>query len=459
MHKRIVTVALVFFSLCVISIASKADEELLQLLIEEVESSVAGGDRETAQLLLEQITETASTLPSWVDERLAAASQVTEEQSEDYLLLQELQADFQAMLEVGDFESAAAVAEGAYFQAQDVFGPDHWLSISATRDYGFAAANLGDFETADTFYNEALALSSEVLGEGHPETQQMMETLARIYSAAGALEESMAIRELITTNYEADFGAWHMLTLRSMSSQIVTYEEAGDLISAVEMLRGLCGIYSASLTSYHSLTVECESRLGSMLIETGSLDEAVATYEQLITNLAASHSGITAFAIESMMNLGLIHEIRGEYQQGKELLSGLIATARMIGDEDLSYVGKNYLGRILLAEGNLPGAETVVTDVVGYGQAAWQNNPVQFFNTYLELGAIYQRQSKLSEAEAVFEESLVGLLETAGELHPSTLVAINNLGNVYEQMGLYDEAEPLLKQSLEGMTQTFGPNQ
>ena len=80
---------------------------------------------------------------------------------------------------------------------------------------------------------------------------------------------------------------------------------------------------------------------------------------------------------------------------------------------------------------------------------AGNNPPIQ--KDLLELGALYQRQSKFDDAEQLFEDSMLSMLEFGGELHPTTLVAMNNLGNLYEQLGLYDDAEPVLKQTLEGM--------
>ena len=86
----------------------------------------------------------------------------------------------------------------------------------------------------------------------------------------------------------------------------------------------------------------------------------------------------------------------------------------------------------------------------------WQDDPLSIYNILLELGAILQRQGQLADAEAAFEEARIGLMETFGSLHPSTLVATSNLGQIYEQTGLFDRAEPILKETLANMEATLG---
>jgi CHAT domain-containing protein/Flp pilus assembly protein TadD len=134
----------------------------------------------------------------------------------------------------------------------------------------------------------------------------------------------------------------------------------------------------------------------------------------------------------------------------------LILTARQIGETDLSFIGKNYLARVLASEGELDSAQLVSEDVVGYGELAWRESPVQYYNALLELGAVYQRKSRFEDAERIFEETMLAMLEIGGEYHPTTLVAMNNLGNIYEQLGFYDDAEPVLEQALGGMEVAMG---
>ena len=435
----------------------QASQDVMAMLVNELNDSVAEGDKTAVGQLLEKITAVAYAEPPWVAEALELASGLSAAQEEDYLLWQELQAEMFELIELGELAAAAEVAEGGFLLAQESFGERHWSTIQSSRDVGALALGLGDAETADAFLNEALALSMEVLGEAHPETQNILSSLARLYHAMGAMDGSMALQELIIANYEEAFGAGHALTLEALFLPVEAYEVSGDYLGAAEMLQGVCGLFAESLSVYHPKTSECDVSLAYNLREAGRFAEADATLQSIVANIAASSDVINEVAVGVLMNLADLRSLRGDNQGAKEMLSGLIMTARQIGAIEESYNGKNYLARALTSQGQLDEAEMLLQDLVTYGATAWsQQDPISYYNSLLELGDNYQRQSRLADAEAIFEESLAALLELAGDQHPSTLVAMNNLGNIYEQLGLYDEAEPILKQTLAGMETVFG---
>ena len=85
------------------------------------------------------------------------------------------------------------------------------------------------------------------------------------------------------------------------------------------------------------------------------------------------------------MTLADLRSRRGDYQVAKEMLSDLINLSRQMGLVDQSYIGKNYLARVLVSEGQLSEAATLMTDVVTYGERAWSQRPIDYYNTLLEL--------------------------------------------------------------------------
>ncbi|MFP6794095.1 MAG: tetratricopeptide repeat protein, partial [Pseudomonadales bacterium] len=183
-----------------------AAELALQLLIVDVERSVELKEIDRTQSSLRLITEINNQLPAWVDETLAVASAVTEDQLADFEVWQELTAEGQALLESGDFENAMMLFEEALMLAVGVFGPDHWLAVASTREVGLAARQLGDAATADAFYSDAYATSSELLGEAHPQTQYIAGLMAELFNASQAFEEAEAMKQFITANYESEIG-------------------------------------------------------------------------------------------------------------------------------------------------------------------------------------------------------------------------------------------------------------
>lgn len=431
-------------------------ELAMQLLTADVERAVELGEKSRVQSGLQLISEAAETLPAWVDEAVINASAVSPAKAEDSLVWQEMFGEMQALMEMGDFETAVTLAEGAVLLSQETFGAAHWFSVVSMREMGLVARQLGDVESADAYYGDALAVSAELLGDGHPQTLYIASLMAELYEKAGAFEEAVSLKEMIIAGFENSLGAQHALTLQAMVRLSETMQAAADNEAATAMMIMACSSYAEAMTRYHPETMQCEQWLARLHRDTGSLDDAQATIDGISESLRRSTDGISEFALRNMLDLADVYSARGETQQAKDMLSGLILTARQIGSNRLSYTGKTYLARVLSSEGDLNSATTVAEDVVAHGRVAWQDNPIEFYNVLVELGAYYQRQSRFDEAENAFEETLMAMLELGGELHPTTLVAMNNLGNLYEQLGLYDDAEPLLKQTLEGMEQTFG---
>lgn len=429
----------------------------IELLRMSLEHAVATGDQSAIAARIASLSGAFEVLPAWVQQQQAAISEVDPAQSDDYEFWQQLTAESQIMMNEGDFETAAAMLEEAVSVGQSVFGDQHWTTISALRDLGFAARQLGDAETADAYYTAAYELSAGLLGDAHPSTQAILELMVELYAAAGAMEDAAGMQEIVAVLYSDALGPAHKLTLDAQVNQASIAQQLGDNGTAAELLSGVCNTFEQTFSVYFPETVSCLSYLAGINREGGELDEAERVYRRVIESVAATSTSISVEGLNPLLQLADIQRERGKYAEGKALLSGVIPLANQIGAADLSYTGKAYLSRILEDEGQLENAEKLAADVVDYGRTAWADNPLQFYNAMLSLGVVYQRQSRFGDAESVFNESVGGLLSYVGEAHPSTLVAMNNLGNLYEQIGLYDEAEPLLKQTLEAMEVNLGP--
>lgn len=435
---------------------AEAAELGVTLVLNDLDRAIVAADFERIQTDLDRLTELGSLTPAWVDEILQSASTVSDEQADDMEMWLELNAESEALMAAGDFESAFSLAEGALMLAESTFGESHWFTIASARDFGFTARQLGDAAIADEYYGLALALSAEVLGPAHPRTQEIAGLMAELYTAAGAAEEAQSIREMMTEAYQAQFGDLHTLTLSSMVDQVAAIERAADYDMAQAMLAEVCAGYELGYSRYHPLTLDCMRYLGRLHRNTGSLSDAAQVYRDIADSYQASTPGITSDAVSNLMSLADIYNETGDTDSARALLVETTLLARQMGARHQSYLGKTYLARNLAIQGELTSALALQEDVVAYGQQAWVDNPLQYYNVLLELGGLYQRLSRFDEAEEIFEDAMLGLLELVGERHPSTLVAMNNLGNLYEQLGLYDDAEPVLKQTLEGMEASLG---
>ncbi|WPJ65110.1 hypothetical protein SMAC4_13869 [Sordaria macrospora] len=74
------------------------------------------------------------------------------------------------------------------------------------------------------------------------------------------------------------------------------------------------------------------------------------------------------------------------------------------------------------------------------------------------LGLLYSDQSRLKEAETMYQRALEGYEKALGPDHTSTLSTVGNLGNLYSDQGRLKEAETMYQRALEGKEKALGPD-
>ncbi|KAH9203401.1 P-loop containing nucleoside triphosphate hydrolase protein [Leptodontidium sp. 2 PMI_412] len=73
------------------------------------------------------------------------------------------------------------------------------------------------------------------------------------------------------------------------------------------------------------------------------------------------------------------------------------------------------------------------------------------------LGSFYKSQSKLVEAEQMYQRALQGFEKAWGPEHTLTLDTVNNLGLLYAHQGKLVEAEQMHQRALQGFEKAWGP--
>ncbi len=440
----------------VVMLAQQLDmpELAADVLVRQVERAVVV-DRSTVPPLNASITQLHAAIPTSFSEPLARASAV--EDADVLTTVTDLQAEVQAAMAANDVGTALEMQENTLLVTQEMLGDAHWLTIAAMRDMGYLYRAAGAVDEAEAFYSQALGGATELFGDTHPSTLEITGLLAELYGAAGAVEEAVALTEMQSAGYEQSLGKFHELTLNARATEATLLENVGNVADAARVLSGVCITFEDGYGQYHPNTIDCLSYLAGLAAASGALADAASGYQRVIDALGASALNIDPAALNALSQLAEVYRRQGRYQEASTLLSGVMQVAAQIGQTEASYTARSYLGRVLRDEGDQINAETTLAAVLNYGLENWQEQPLNIYNTMLELGSVYQAQGKLTEAEVTFEEAWVGLLDAAGESHASTLVAMNNLGQVYEKQGLYDLAEPILKQTVTDMEEILGP--
>ncbi len=418
-------------------------------------AQIAGEQRRTdlVQLANDNISAVHSQYPDWVTSRLDAAAGYDGDTADVVAEWETLVAEANQSTDAGE---AIATLETALLIAEETFGPRHWVTIVSQRDLGFVYRQVGLGAEAEQYYSDALAMAEEVLGASHPQTIEIVGLLADLYVAAGNPEQGVDMAEMAALAFADSLGADHTSTVESRLAVLDALESSGRFEEAINAALDLCADIVGAWGRLHEAHLSCLERQGGLQMTAGMLTEAAHTYLDISDVMSRSVAMVDDRVLNNLSQLGEIYRRQGRYDEGKKLLSGVIQLALQTANPGAAATAKSYLGRILNNLGDLDKALVVTKEVLDYGLEAWLDQPLNIYNTLLEMGAIYQGLGQLADAEATFEEAFAGLIEGYGELHPSTMVAATNLGQIYESIGLYDDAEPILEAAVRNFETALG---
>ena len=333
---------------------------------------------------------------------------------------------------------------------------EHWLLIAVYRRIGAVALEMGNLSRASGSYGKALNQSANLLGPRHPETIAIASKLAKIFENGGNYDSAISLRNTISETMESIFGPTHFLALKEYELLSFVYRSSGDIDSAFGVLDYVCGVYDAMVTNFHPKALKCRTNLAGFLLERGNLSEAYETRAQIAKHFEFLGQEAVLAAVENLIDLGELARQKGDLKHAEKLLEKTIGLSKNQRYLDLERKASSYLSRVYADSGDLKSASTILESLVRDLNKDNLKETVDYLNTRLDLGGIYQRLSMFAEAEIDFQYVVDKAFASFGDMHPTTLVSKNNLGNLYEQLGIYDQAEPLLENALNSSEGIYG---
>ena len=128
----------------------------------------------------------------------------------------------------------------------DKYGPEHPLVAEMLNARAMVERNKGDFDTAEQFYRQALAMRRKLLGDDHPDVAHTLNHLGRLMYQMGKYDEAekftregLALREKIFGNTSPETGA-SMSNLAHILTKTGKLEEAtGYYLKVMDMMNNI----------------------------------------------------------------------------------------------------------------------------------------------------------------------------------------------------------------------------
>jgi tetratricopeptide (TPR) repeat protein len=97
-------------------------------------------------------------------------------------------------MDAGDYVTAKKMFYEAY-QRTDSYGVQSWLKAACAYNFAICEGQLGNFEQAENWFNESIALDEKVEGKDGPHASMRLFELARLYQAWGKNSQSIEMYE------------------------------------------------------------------------------------------------------------------------------------------------------------------------------------------------------------------------------------------------------------------------
>lgn len=292
------------------------------------------------------------------------------------------------------------------------------ISIASTlNDLSVVSQNTGEYQEAEAYCNQALAIREVMLGKEHSDTLQTLNNLSNIYYYDGKFDQAInGYKSVLEIQKKiSDDNLDIALTYYNLGN---TYDAKGDYEKALEYCESSLNIREKIVGIRHKLTASSLSVMGNIYLSINNIQMA-EKYHVRALNIIEDISGTQHPSITVCLNsLGSIYCSQNKYQEAKSCYQKALA------------IGKKKLG-------------DEHPDIATY-----------LFN----LGTIFFQERKLDEAENYFQQALSIQEKSLEKNHPRKGMTLNNLGKLHFVKGEYTKAEDHFSSAREIIKKSLHPN-
>ena len=344
------------------------------------------------------------------------SAELTAEQREQAAQAEQLYNDGLALAKQSKYAEAIEKLAESLRIRREVLGEND-LQTAATESWlASMYRTAGDYEKAETLYEQALAVVTQVLGKEHPETATGLNNLAFVCTLRGDDQRAKSLYEQALAIRQRVFGQQHLNTATSLNNLGSVYRSLGSYDKAQAHFEQSLEIRNALLGADHPSTAAVLNNMAVAHLWQGHYDRAAPLYEQslkIVRQTLGNDHGNTATCL---CNLALLATMTGDYA---------------------------------LAERRYDEALTIFRKTLG------DSHPVTL-QIEADLALLYTATGNTDQAQPLFEHSVERLASSLGAEHPATVRIRSNLALLYHRLGQDAEAEKLYQQCLKSRTKVLG---
>ena len=260
----------------------------------------------------------------------------------------------------------------------------------------------------------AVALRTDHLGAGHPDTQASMTCLAGAWGRVGRFQDAIDLRRQIVESRQAQLGPDNPAALACGVYLADAYRVAGQWESSTPLLEHLFEKHIAVFGPAHLETLGVMESLASQYEHLNRFDESMAMFEKLLNQLKSRFGSGHPSINHPTLTFARVCQRAGKLDQADRLIRNVIEQQRKLDDAPGRRADKaNALGWLALnlqLQGQPDRANPLVREAVAAFEKVRPEYPRRFYWESL-LGDVLRAKKQYPEAETHLLRGYQGMKE------------------------------------------------
>ena len=323
---------------------------------------------------------------------------------------------------------------------------------------GIVYCSLREYNHAKELHKKALAISTNVFGEDHPNVATSYNNLASVYYRLAEYNKAKELHEKALMIRKNNFGEDHADVAKSYSTLAPVYYSMGEYNQAKELHKKALMIRKKIFGEDHVNVAISYSTLAPVHFNIGEYNQAKDLHEKALMIYKKNFDEDHAHVATSLNNLALVNSTLGEYNQAKELQEKALMIRKKVFGEDHANVATSYsnLASVYSRLGEYNQAKELNEKALVISKKIFGEKNAYVARTYNNLAFVYNSLGKYNQAKELHEKALDIRKNIFGEDHAYVATSYHKLASVYSSLGEDNQAKELHEKALMIRQKIFG---
>ena len=317
---------------------------------------------------------------------------------------------------------------------------------------------LGSYNKALEYYNKALDIRKQISGERHPNTAIIYNNIGGVYYVLGDYNKALECYKKSLDIQKQVLGEKHVDTATSYKIIGAIYDDLSDYNKALEYYSKALDIRKQILGDKHPDTEIIYNNIGGIYSDLGDYNKALEYLNKSLDIQKEILGDKHPDTATSYNNIGVIYSKIGDYNKALEYLNQALDIRKQILGEKHPDTATSYMsiGGIYHSLGDYNKALEYLNKSLDIQKQILGDKHPNIAASYNNIGEVYSKLGDYNKALEYLNKSLYIQKQILGDKHPNIATSYNNIGGAYSELGDYNKALEYYNKALDIQKQILG---